>query len=213
MERLWSPWRLKYVSSTGQPCACVFCEALAHDGDDSLVVHRGRSAFVILNLFPYNSGHLMVVPDRHIATLSAATHEERCELMDLTQLAEQALTEAYRPQGLNVGMNLGRSAGAGIVDHIHVHVVPRWSGDTNFMTVVGEVRVLPEAERGEMLGKFKHSITRHDYAVEVWRAEPAKAPKGFRWFGWEELEALPLTTMSRKALEMVPQYPQAKRGV
>jgi ATP adenylyltransferase len=122
----------------------VFCEAAAAGDAAALVVHRGRTCYVILNLFPYNSGHLMVVPNRHIAMLSAATHDERCEMMDLTQLAEQALTQAYRPQGLNVGMNLGRSAGAGIVDHIHVHVVPRWSGDTNFMTVVGDVRVLPE---------------------------------------------------------------------
>jgi ATP adenylyltransferase len=122
----------------------VFCEALSSEEAGSLVVHRGRDCYVILNLYPYNSGHLMVVPHRHIATLASATREERCEMMDLTRLAEEALTEAYRPQGLNVGMNLGRSAGAGIVDHIHVHIVPRWSGDTNFMTVVGEVRVLPE---------------------------------------------------------------------
>jgi ATP adenylyltransferase len=144
MDRLWSPWRLQYVTGTDEAQGCVFCEAATAGEAAALVVHRGRRCFVILNLVPYNSGHLMVVPDRHIATLSAATHEERCELMDLTQLAEQALTEVYRPQGLNVGMNLGRSAGAGIVDHIHVHVVPRWSGDTNFMTVVSEVRVLPE---------------------------------------------------------------------
>jgi ATP adenylyltransferase len=122
----------------------VFCEAQAAPDADALVVHRGRDCYVILNLYPYNSGHLMVVPARHVGTLSATTHEERCELMDLTRLAEQALTEAYKPQGLNVGMNLGRSAGAGIVDHLHVHVVPRWNGDTNFMTIVGDVRVLPE---------------------------------------------------------------------
>jgi ATP adenylyltransferase len=123
----------------------VFCTA-PQDGAEGapLIVFRGRHAYVILNLFPYNSGHLMVVPNRHLATLAAATHDERCELMDLTRVAEQALTEVYTPQGLNVGMNLGRSAGAGIVDHLHVHVVPRWHGDTNFMTVVGEVRVLPE---------------------------------------------------------------------
>ena len=144
MDRLWSPWRLQYVTATADAQGCVFCEAATAGDAAALVVHRGRTCYVILNLFPYNSGHLMVVPNRHIATLSAATHEERCEMMDLTQLAEQALTQAYRPQGLNVGMNLGRSAGAGIVDHIHVHVVPRWSGDTNFMTVVGDVRVLPE---------------------------------------------------------------------
>ena len=144
MDRLWSPWRLQYVTTTGVPHGCVFCEALAAEKTAALVVHRGRGCYVILNLFPYNSGHLMVVPNRHIGTLAAASHDERCEMMDLTRMAEEALTEAYRPQGLNVGMNLGRSAGAGIVDHIHVHVVPRWNGDTNFMTVVGETRVLPE---------------------------------------------------------------------
>ena len=144
MDRLWSPWRLQYVTSTGDPHGCVFCEALSSEEAGSLVVHRGRDCYVILNLFPYNSGHLMVVPNRHIATLSAATREERCEMMDLTRLAEQALTESYRPQGLNVGINLGKAAGAGVLDHLHVHLVPRWSGDTNFMSVVGEVRVLPE---------------------------------------------------------------------
>lgn len=144
MERLWSPWRLKYVSNAGTPCACVFCEACEHHGEGSLVVHRGRTAYVILNLFPYNSGHLMVVPNRHIAQLAAATTDELCELMALTKVAEQALTEVYQPQGLNIGMNLGRAAGAGIVDHMHVHIVPRWNGDTNFMSVVGDTRVLPE---------------------------------------------------------------------
>jgi ATP adenylyltransferase len=132
------------VTSTADAQGCVFCGAVSSEETAALVVHRGRACYVILNLFPYNSGHLMVVPNRHIATLSSATHEERCEMMDLTRLAEQTLTDAYKPQGLNVGMNLGRSAGAGIVDHIHVHVVPRWNGDTNFMTVVGDVRVLPE---------------------------------------------------------------------
>ena len=133
------------MTSTGEAHGCVFCAA-QQDGAEGapLIVFRGRHAYVILNLFPYNSGHLMVVPHRHIATLASATHDERCELMDLTRAAEQALTEVYKPQGLNVGMNLGRSAGAGIVDHMHVHVVPRWNGDTNFMTVVGDVRVLPE---------------------------------------------------------------------
>jgi ATP adenylyltransferase len=144
VDRLWSPWRLQYVVSTDEAQGCVFCEARPSPGAGSLVLFRARHCYVILNLYPYNSGHLMVVPNRHIATLSAASHDERCEMMDLTRVAEQALTEAYRPQGLNVGMNLGRSAGAGIVDHMHIHVVPRWHGDTNFMTVVGDTRVLPE---------------------------------------------------------------------
>src|SRR5262249_17751437 len=113
-------------------------------GGDDLVLVRGRLCFVILNLYPYNNGHMMVVPNRHIASLAATTADERAELMRLTRHAEMALTEAYAPQGINVGINLGRPAGAGIIDHIHIHLVPRWNGDTNFMTVVGETRVLPE---------------------------------------------------------------------
>jgi ATP adenylyltransferase len=148
MERLWSPWRLTYVTGTGDSApACIFCGAAA-DGaaspDASLVVARGRLAYVILNRYPYNNGHLMVVPVRHVATLGALTADELADLARWTQRAEMALTAAYQPHGINVGMNLGRPAGAGIVDHLHVHLVPRWNGDTNFMTVVGDVRVLPE---------------------------------------------------------------------
>jgi ATP adenylyltransferase len=121
---------------------CVFCDAAA--GRDELVLVRGAHAFVILNLYPYNNGHLMVVPARHIGSLAALSAAEAAEIMRFTQDAERALTEAYEPQGINVGVNLGRAAGAGIVHHVHVHLVPRWNGDTNFMSVVGEVRVLPE---------------------------------------------------------------------
>ena len=128
----------------GDEQACVFCAALADADQSRLVLFRGTAAYVILNMFPYNSGHLMVVPSRHISTLGAASPAERAEMMELTSLAEAALNEVYRPQGLNVGMNLGRAAGAGIVDHMHIHIVPRWSGDTNFVSVVGQVRVLPE---------------------------------------------------------------------
>jgi ATP adenylyltransferase len=144
MDRLWTPWRLKYVTGAAAASGCALCDARAATGPDSLLLHQGRDCFVVLNLFPYNSGHLMVVPNRHIASLSEASHDELCEMMGLTQLAERALTETYRPQGLNVGMNLGRAAGAGITDHVHIHVVPRWNGDTNFMSIVGETRVLPE---------------------------------------------------------------------
>lgn len=147
MERLWTPWRMAYVTGTGDAQGCVFCAARQCDAqaDDSLVVHRGVTCFVVLNLFPYNNGHLMVVPDRHLGSLDALSAEERAELIELTRLSEVALGEAYRPHGLNVGINLGKAAGAGVVDHLHVHLVPRWNGDTNFMTVVGETRVLPEA--------------------------------------------------------------------
>lgn len=122
---------------------CIFCNT-THPGRDELILVRGRAAYVILNLFPYNNGHLMVVPNRHVATLHGLTVPERDELMRFTRDAELALSEAYQPQGINVGINLGRSAGAGVVDHVHVHLVPRWTGDTNFMSVIGETRVLPE---------------------------------------------------------------------
>ena len=145
MERLWSPWRQTYVSGSGATTGCVFCDAQVQPDAQSLLLFAGHTCYVILNLYPYNNGHLMVVPRRHVATLALATSEELSELMLLTQRAEMVLTEAYHPQGLNVGMNLGRPAGAGVVDHLHVHLVPRWTGDTNFMSVVGEVRVLPEA--------------------------------------------------------------------
>ena len=144
MDRLWAPWRLSYVTAAQVPAPdCIFCDPSA-GRDVDLVVLRGRAAYVILNLYPYNNGHLMVVPNRHLATLEALTADEQVELMRLARLSEMALHEAYRPQGINVGINLGKAAGAGIENHLHIHLVPRWSGDTNFMTAVGQTRVLPE---------------------------------------------------------------------
>ena len=154
MERLWSPWRLEYVTGN-KAIGCVFClpagasAKAGLDGEDAanqraLVVHEGRTCYVILNLYPYNNGHLMVVPRRHLPTLAALSPDELQEVAVLTQLSEKALTEAYQPHGINVGINLGKPAGAGVENHLHVHLVPRWNGDTNFMTVVGEMRVLPE---------------------------------------------------------------------
>ena len=149
MDRLWSPWRLAYVmgAAAPSPSGCIFCDAAAAgtDSGDSLVVARSSLAYVILNLYPYNNGHLMVVPNRHIGSLASATAEELGELIRLTRDAEVALSEAYQPHGLNVGINLGRAAGAGVLDHIHIHLVPRWTGDTNFLSAVGETRVLPES--------------------------------------------------------------------
>jgi len=145
MDRLYSPWRLAYVTAAADPApACIFCEPSVGEAQAPLVVAAGAHCYVILNLYPYNSGHLMVVPRRHAATLSALDGEELSELMRFTQRAERALTEVYRPHGINVGLNLGRAAGAGVADHLHIHLVPRWTGDTNFMSVVGDVRVLPE---------------------------------------------------------------------
>ena len=144
MERLWSPWRHVYVTRDVEPDGCVFCAAPAVPEAQSLIVYTGRTCYVILNLYPYNGGHLMVVPTRHVATLAGLDDDELVEVARLTRLAEMALDETFHPQGMNVGINLGRPAGAGIVDHVHVHLVPRWNGDTNFMPVVANVRVLPE---------------------------------------------------------------------
>ena len=123
---------------------CVFCEAPRHSDGDSLIVFAGVSCYVILNKYPYNNGHLMAVPYRHVDSLGGLRPEELQELSVLMQRSEAALLEAYKPQGINVGINLGRAAGAGILEHIHLHAVPRWIGDSNFMTAVGETRVLPE---------------------------------------------------------------------
>ena len=128
----------------GESAACVFCAALDPAGPSPHLVFRGKLAFVILNKYPYNNGHLMVVPRRHVGRLAEATAAELTELIALTRIAEMALTEAYGAHGINVGMNLGRPAGAGVPGHLHVHLVPRWDGDTNFMTVVGDTRVVPE---------------------------------------------------------------------
>ena len=144
MDHLWSPWRLAYITGERASTGCVFCNALTDKEAAPLILFRGRACYVILNLFPYNNGHLMVVPNRHIGTLASATPEELAELVELTRRAEIALTEAYAPHGMNMGINLGKPAGAGILDHLHLHVVPRWNGDTNFMTVIGRTRVLAE---------------------------------------------------------------------
>ena len=137
---LWAPWRLEYIEQADQSTRCIFCEP-----DEELVVHRGALAFVLLNRFPYASGHLLVAPLRHVGEYGALTDDEALEVHRLAAAAIEALAEAYSPQGYNVGWNLGRIAGAGIVDHVHQHVVPRWAGDTNFMPVLADVRVLPEA--------------------------------------------------------------------
>jgi ATP adenylyltransferase len=144
MDHLWSPWRLDYVTGDKKDTGCVFCDAPRSPEHESLVLHAGATAYVVLNKYPYNNGHLMVVPYRHVATLNALDPGELHEIADLAQRAEAALLQAYNPHGINVGINLGKPAGAGILEHIHVHAVPRWNGDTNFMTVVGDTRVLPE---------------------------------------------------------------------
>ncbi len=146
MEYLWSPWRYAYMASAGvQSAACVFCIGKDPAEDAArLVVHRGVHNFIILNLFPYTSGHLMVAPYRHIATVVDAPAEQTTEMMELAKRSIAALQKEYHAEGFNIGMNLGAVAGAGVRDHYHLHVVPRWTGDANFVSVVGETRVLPE---------------------------------------------------------------------
>ncbi len=141
---LWAPWRLEYVQSADDEPGCVFCTALTGDDVERLVVHRGRSAFVLLNKFPYASGHVMVAPIRHVGEFGDLRDEEVLEIHGLAQRSLRALREVYSPDGFNLGWNLGRVAGAGVVDHVHLHVVPRWAGDTNFMPVLADVKVLPE---------------------------------------------------------------------
>lgn len=143
---LWAPWRLEYVKQADQQEGCVFCDEVsgALPEEESLLVHRGAAAIAILNKYPYSSGHLMVAPSRHLGSLGDLTDEEALEVHRLSVTAVETLGTVYEPDGFNIGWNLGRAAGAGIADHVHLHVVPRWSGDTNFMPVLADVKVLPE---------------------------------------------------------------------
>ena len=143
-EQLWAPWRLEYIRQADELDGCVFCLAAAGDDEEMLVVHRGAGAFVLLNKFPYASGHLLVAPYRHAAEFGSLGDEEALELHRLAERGMAALAETFAPQGYNVGWNLGRIAGAGVVGHVHLHVVTRWTGDTNFMPVLADVKVLPE---------------------------------------------------------------------
>ncbi len=137
---LWAPWRLEYVEQADEPRGCIFCVP-----DEGLVLHRGEQSFALLNRYPYASGHLMVAPLRHVGHYGALNDDEALEVHRLARAGMEALAAVHSPQGHNLGWNLGRAAGAGIVDHVHLHVVPRWEGDTNFMPVLADVRVLPEA--------------------------------------------------------------------
>jgi ATP adenylyltransferase len=143
-ERLWAPWRLQYIKGE-KADECIFCTKPALDDESALIVRRGQHCFVMLNAYPYTSGHVMVAPYEHTADLERLAEPTAGELMALTQESIEAIRATYSPEGFNVGANLGTVAGAGVADHVHFHVVPRWEGDTNFMSVLGEVRVLPEA--------------------------------------------------------------------
>lgn len=145
MEQLWAPWRLEYI--TGEKVeGCIFCVFPQKTNDrDNRILHRGEHAFIIMNAFPYSNGHLLIVPYRHIGDFSEVSGEESLEMMQLAQMSIRVLKEAMNPDGFNVGINQGTAAGAGIADHIHMHIVPRWNGDTNFMPVFADVKVIPEA--------------------------------------------------------------------
>jgi ATP adenylyltransferase len=147
-EQLWAPWRLQYIESADKTEGCIFCAfpAQGEENDsDNYIVTRGPQAYVILNAFPYSNGHLMVVPYRHTARMEDFSDAELLEVMHLTRLSIALLREAFHPDGFNLGVNMGRVAGAGIADHLHWHIVPRWNGDTNFMPVLADVRVIPES--------------------------------------------------------------------
>lgn len=174
MDNLFSPWRSKYIASFADeaksghkaglaPTLCVLCAAFeSSDDEETLILHRGREAFVIMNRYPYNSGHLMIIPTRHTADFQSLTREEELECLDLIKASERAIMELSKPQGFNIGMNLGRAAGAGIDDHLHWHIVPRWNGDTNFMPVLADVKVVSEdmhAQWHKLREWFSHMIS------------------------------------------------------
>jgi ATP adenylyltransferase len=146
MEFLWSPWRMNYIQSHKKDDSCIFCSAISKpDGLDNLILYRGEKVFIILNRYPYTSGHLMLVPFDHQPTLEALEIETLSELMELAQHSIQVIRNVYQPQGFNLGINIGDVAGAGVTGHVHMHIVPRWSGDTNFMSTLATTRVLPES--------------------------------------------------------------------
>lgn len=144
-ERIWSPWRGAYVTSGAKEPGCLLCRALETAADPkSLVVHVAEHNFVVMNLYPYNAGHIMIAPRRHVGSLAESGPQELAEMAALARRMESVMAAVYTPDGINLGMNLGQAAGAGVLDHIHLHMVPRWVGDTNFMTTLGGTRVIPE---------------------------------------------------------------------
>ncbi|MFB3813577.1 MAG: HIT domain-containing protein [Terriglobales bacterium] len=144
MDYLWTPWRYAYITGVDKATVCVFCDKEKADDRDAFIVHRGRRCFIVLNIFPYTSGHVMIVPYEHLDELHKLPPESAQEMMFLAQKMEAVLRRVYQPDGINLGMNVGKAAGAGVAGHIHMHVLPRWVADSNFMTTVSETRVLPE---------------------------------------------------------------------
>jgi len=162
MEKLWSPWRSQYIESfkdSADKKSCIFCSAvtLNKNDQDNLLIETGKLSFIVLNLYPYNNGHMMIVPKRHTGDFSSLTEEEKSEIFNYLQMSEKALKIIMQPDGFNIGVNLGKSSGAGIDEHIHFHIVPRWNGDTNFMPVLGEVKVISQellATKNNLISAF-----------------------------------------------------------
>ncbi|MBI5074069.1 MAG: HIT domain-containing protein [Nitrospirae bacterium] len=171
MDVLWAPWRMEYIKSSPRTEGCVFCEKMLDTRDrDNLLLYRSSHTFVLMNPFPYNNGHLMVLPGKHAPGMEGLEDEELLDLMRTAQLCIDSLREAMSPEGFNAGINLGKVAGAGLADHLHLHIVPRWAGDASFMTVVGEVRVIPD-----------HLLRTYDSLFEIFKrrgAERAGSCKG-----------------------------------
>ena len=147
MDLLWSPWRYDYITGGAKTNGCVFCDILNNSASDEekFILKRAEFNFVILNVYPYASGHLLIVPLDHVADFDKVEKRVTDEMMDLVKSAQSALTEVYSPDGFNLGMNLGKQAGAGVAEHLHMHILPRWSGDVNFMTAIGQTRTMPES--------------------------------------------------------------------
>ncbi len=157
MEHLWAPWRIEYVRLEKME-TCIFCEfPKEQDDEKNLILHRGRYGFIIMNNYPYNPGHVMVAPYRHVGNIEELTNEEVLNLYSLVSLSVEAIKRSMKPQGFNIGLNLGRVAGAGIEGHLHIHIVPRWNGDTNFMPVIGDTKVIVQALR-ESYEELKNEI-------------------------------------------------------
>jgi ATP adenylyltransferase len=157
---VWAPWRMAYIMGEKEE-GCIFCDKSRQQRDaENLILWRGETAFVMLNRYPYNNGHLMIIPQAHVASLTQLTPQQRGELFELTALSEGILQRAFRPHGFNIGLNLGAAAGAGIAEHLHMHLVPRWAGDTNYMTVIGEIRVIPQHldETYQILAAHFHTL-------------------------------------------------------
>jgi ATP adenylyltransferase len=160
MDNLWAPWRMEYITRSREEGEepCIFCTSLNQDSDQkNFLLYRGEKSFIILNKFPYNNGHIMVVPNQHTGDLNNLNQEEQVDLFTLIRLSTKALSKVMQPHGFNIGMNLGRVAGAGIEDHVHFHIVPRWDGDTNFMPVISNTKVVSEALE-KSFSKLKRAI-------------------------------------------------------